>query len=71
MPKCLAEPLQKLEEQTSQIHDIFSYKIFKSYNNYKSQLASNKLLQLRRNLFVIYYTNPHQIEFIVQQLNAI
>lgn len=71
MTKCLEEPLKTLNEKTKELHSMFASKIFHQLNNYRSQLASNKIAQLRRNFFVHFYSNPKQVEYLMQQLNSI
>jgi hypothetical protein len=69
--KSLEDSLKKLNDVQSEIHDAFAMRIFQKFNNYKTQLASNKLVQLKRNLFIHFYTNSQQLEHLIEQLNSV
>jgi len=69
--KSMDDSLKKLNDVQSEIHDAFAMRIFQKFNNYKTQLASNKLVQIKRNLFIHFYTNSQQLEHLIEQLNSV
>lgn len=68
--KDLHRPFTKLHDNVSDLEQAFIQRVLQKYNNYNSQLEENKLLRIRRNLFVDFYTNPQKLEYLIEQLNV-
>jgi hypothetical protein len=68
--KDLQRPFTKLHENVTELEQAFIQRVLQKYNNYNSQLEENKLLKVRRNLFVDFYTNPQKLEYLMEQINA-
>ncbi|CAF0862286.1 unnamed protein product [Brachionus calyciflorus] len=71
MTKKLEMPIKKLGEQCVDLQNLFAAKIFQNYNQLKHYYSTDKLANIQRNFFVYFYTNPKQIEVIMEQLNSI
>jgi hypothetical protein len=68
--KGLEEPLRNLNEKKNQLQNQFVGNIHQHYDAYKRQLASNKLIELKKNFFIHFYTNPQVVNMIIEQINA-
>ncbi|RNA41181.1 hypothetical protein BpHYR1_036764 [Brachionus plicatilis] len=71
MSRHLENQMTKLNDQTRDLQNVFASQVYQTYSHLKQQLSSNKLINLRRNFFVHFYTNPKQIENIMEQLNSV
>ena len=71
MSKKLQEKMTNLNEKTSDLQNLFVSEVYQTYSHLKQQLSTNKLSNIGRNFFVHFYTNPKQIEVIMNQLNSV
>jgi hypothetical protein len=65
--KCL---IDDLNAQIQDLQSGFFGRVLQKLQNYKSNLSSNEFQQLRRDLFVAFYTNPSQLESYIEQINS-
>lgn len=71
MSRCLEDKMNSLNEQNRDLQNLFVSQVYQNYSHLKQQMSTNKLSNIRRNFFVHFYTNPKQIEVIMEQLNSV
>ena len=64
----MEEPLHQLEKQRNTLEQRFAQHIYPRIRKHAERLKSNRLEQLKRNMFVIFYTKPHLIESIAESI---
>jgi hypothetical protein len=71
MVKSLQQPLEKLSERTTELESAYVSRVFKKLHECKAKLGENELCMLKRDLFVYFYSNPMQMESIIERLNSL
>lgn len=69
--KVVDELLAELKAKTHNLECQFTMRIYSTLKAHRTELNDNKLYRLRRDFFVNFFTNPRQIDVILEHLNSI
>jgi hypothetical protein len=69
--ECLEKPFRSLEIKLNSLEENVALNVFSKIKKNKEKFKSNKLEELRRNFFVLFFNNPHLVESVIENLNLI
>ena len=69
--ECIEKPFRSLEIQLNSLEENVALNVFSKIKKNKEKFKSNKLEQLRRNFFVLFFNNPHLVDSVIENLNLI